>query len=518
MAETVGALILTALSSAGVSGIAGTTILGVTIETIVGTAAIVGASIGLNAALRARPQDVPPPESGSQALKQAIPVRIMGYGRNRLAGYYVLYESFEGSSYDIQAFHSGRVSAIVGYYLHDDPCTLSGGYIVGPGDGRYGDNVINIETRLGTAPQAATAFIGISVGLAAIWSAAHQGNGVAWAAMRCGGVSLEAYSIVYPRQKPELSLVVDCAPIWDPRRPQQFGDPNSWQNSTNPVIQLIDYIKRDDGGLGLDYFTVIAPRLNEWMAEAALCDELVFRPGGAEPRYASNGWFRFDNNPEDVINSILATCDGWLAESGDGTLSLKVGVYREPTVTLTEKHIIGFALNYGEPDEQTINQLDISHTDPSQHYVQVQIDSLRDEEAISRTGTVRAQQLNLPWVHSPYQAGRLAERAMARINPDMSGSFVTTLSGLRALGERWVRLQYPFVSGLQDAVVEIQGTEVDLLAGRVTFNFVRLPVTAIEPYEPADETVPDLPPVPLRERMNFGDEINSGLLALLEDV
>ncbi|ETR75864.1 hypothetical protein X566_19045 [Afipia sp. P52-10] len=154
-----------------------------------------------------------------------------------------------------------------------------------------------------------------------------------------------------------LSVVADCAPVWDPRDPAQSrANPSTWQISYNPILHLIDYITEPDGGLGLEYETVIEPVLNAWMAEADLCDERVATAsGGTEPRYTSNGWYQFDNEPKDVINAILATCDGWLAEAGDGTLAVKVGVYREPTVTLTQNEIFDFSLSYGQPDEQAVN-------------------------------------------------------------------------------------------------------------------------------------------------------------------
>jgi hypothetical protein len=282
--------------------------------------------------------------------------------------------------------------------------------------------------------------------------------------------------------------------IWDPRdNTQSRTNEATWKISYNPVIQLIDYLTREDGGLGLDYAMVIEPVLDQWITEANLCDELVLKADGSyEPRYRCSMWFQFDCKPEDVINGILSTCDGWMSENGDGTLSLTVGYYREPAVTLTEKHILAFGVSYGQPDEQAVNQLDITFTDPAQNYATVQTENWRDEDAISLTGVVRSQPLDLTWVQSNSQARRLASRAIQRLNPAMSGSFTTTLYGLAAVGKRWVALKYPFVSGLQDCVVEIQSAEIDLMAGRVTFNFNRIG-DDIEAYDP--ETDEGEPPV-----------------------
>jgi hypothetical protein len=227
---------------------------------------------------------------------------------------------------------------------------------------------------------------------------------------------------------------------------------------------LIDFITRSDGGLGEDLDEILpAANLAQWMVEADLC----------VGRYNSAGWFTFETSPEEVFNKILATCDGWLAEDGEGNLVLTVGVYREPTEPpLTEKHILGFGVNYGIADEEIINQLDVSFTDPDLKYASRQTDPVRDEDSISLIGIVRAKPLDLSWVQDEDQARLLGERALLRLNPPKSGMLITTLYGMRYLGKRWVKIQYPFVSGLEDCVVEIQDrAEVDLLGGRVTFRW-----------------------------------------------
>lgn len=505
MAETIGLLVLDAIGVAGLPGIAGfgtvaaTTFGGIGITTVIGGAAILGASIGLNYALATRPA-LPTPSDGSQPLKQGIPPRIRGYWINRLAGYYMLFEAAGApgadTSYDVMAFHSGPIDSIMGLYLHDDPIVVSpsisaGGFATVQntyGDGRYGGGRIQLEARLGAASQTALTSFTSDPLISGIWNSSHQGNGIAYVGLKCGNLpTVGGFTNTYPHQLPLLSVVAKCSPVWDPRDvTQSQTDPTTWKPSPNPVLQLIDYLTLDDGGMGLEYATVIAPNIAQWINEANLCDAQVpFWRGGTEPRYQSAGWYTFDNKPEDVIGGILSTCDGYLAESGDGTLSLTVGVYRAPTdPPLTEKHIFGFALNYGTADEQTVNQLDVSLTWPPGNYVEIQVDPVRDEAAISLTGIIRSQALDLKWVQSDGQSTRLATRALQRLNPSMSGSFTTSLYGLRYLGKRWIPVQYPFVSGLQNAVVEIQSAEVDLMGGRIVWNFILVNATSIEAFVP----------------------------------
>ena len=134
--------------------------------------------------------------------------------------------------------------------------------------------------------------------------------------------------------------------------------------------------------------------------------------------------------------------------------------------------------------------MEISFTDPNQKYVEVPLGDMSDDDDIALTGMERPKQLSLPWVQSFSQASRLAYRALQQANPAISGTFTTTLYGLRYLGLRWVPLQYPDIAGLADCIVEIRGAEVDLLRGRITFTFALVDVDRIEAYDP---TVDELP-------------------------
>lgn len=477
MAETVGALIISAETAAAVAASAsaatGLTITAAAVTQVVGTAAILAASIGLSYALNN--VDIPKPEAGAQALKQAIPPRVRGYWVNRLSGSYVYYTASAtepNSSYDAIAFHHGVITEVLAVYLSDDQVSVVAGSLAHgavatvQGDGgMYGGGQTFVQVNYGHSPQ--LALLQFAVDVTSEWTTAFHGNGIASAALACGAFGDPAiHSRRYPKGKPELSLLVKCTPIWDPRDGGQDPDDEStWVPSPNPVLQLLDYLIRpgSEGGMGHDRDVIFPPaRLAQWMEEADLC----------EGNYVSAGWYRFDNKPEDVINKILATCDGYMMEDGEGTFVLTIGIYREPTdPPITDDVILGWSVDHGVADEQVVNQLDVSYTEPTLKYASAQVDSIRDEESISASGIVRAQQLDLSWVQLDTQASILGERALLRLNPEKTGSIVTTLYGFRWLGKRWLKLQLAAVAGLQDCVIEIQGTAIDVLAGRITFKF-----------------------------------------------
>lgn len=508
MPDVVGELIVAAVVATGegegFAAAAEATYFGVSGITALGSAALAATAIGLTYALN-RPS-VPKPGDGSSSIKQAIPPRIKGYGINRLAGYDMLYEangSAPATAYNVLAVHSGKVDSFQHFYLNDDNVTTvadvsHGGnttITAGFSDGRYTGGAIKIETALGNASQTAAAILTTDPVINAWWTAAHRGDGIAWIAMVCGGPSSPSvFSRTFPKGDPELSALVFCSPIWDPRDgAQSRSNPATWAFKRNPVLHLIDYMLSTDGGMGLDFATMFpAAVLAQWMVEADLCDQAVLRADGStEPRYSCDGWYKFDNNPEDVIGQILSTCDGWMSDNGDGSQALTVGVYRAPVdPAIQARHITGFSLQYGQADEDLVNALNVSFTDPNQKYVEVELGDLRDEASIAEVGVARAKPLSLSWVQSFSQGSRLAHRALQRGNPAISGSFTTTLYGLHYLGKRWVGLQYPYIAGLEDCVIEIQDAQTDLLNGSITWTFALVNTATIESYVAATDEMP----------------------------
>jgi hypothetical protein len=380
------------------------------------------------------------------------------------------------TSYDVIAFHHGEIQRIVEIYLNDDSITTNIDFsnysalltVNATSDGYYGGGRVQLELWKGTTPQTASTFLGPL----SPWSPAFHGHGIAYLVCAASAPSdPKDFTKFFPHQKPEPSVVADCALVWDPRDPAQLrGDPSTWHVTTrNPVIGLIDYLTGDPevtGGPGLDYDIAIAPVLDKLMVEAALCDDTI----GGIPRYRCCGWYQLTNNPDVVIGKFLSTCDGWLTEV-EGAINLTVGYYREPTTpVLTDRHIVGWSVDNGVAEESLVNHLDITFTDPAQKYVSAPVAAVEDEESVALYG-VHDQPLDLTWVQWPDQATRLAERAMLRVNATASGTLVTDLFGMIYVGERWVRVRDPRIRVLNDAVIEIQSATVRRAAGQVVFGW-----------------------------------------------
>jgi len=556
---TIGLLILELVGSAlGFDIAAALLSIGITASTV-GQIAIALVFLGLAYALR---PGLPKPADGHQATRQEIPPRIMGFGRHRVGGTYVLYESKGEISYDVIAMVNGNIRGYKTFYLHDDEITIdvSGFVFVGidATDGRYGSRV-QIQKRYGLPTE--TAYSDAVTALTPIWTTAHRGDGTASIMLKCLGVDSDEFQEKYPHGLPVPSAVLDFPAIWDPRdvgqdpddaatwidypvfdivttyaagtRVLYTSDPDgggavyisrtssnlgnvpdenqaSWISvDQNPVLQAIHLCLSVKDGLGLDRAVLIEPGIANLIIEANRCDELVqLKNLDYQPRYVSNGMFLSETDPAEVIAAIMASCDGWMTEDGEGGLVIVVGVYRTPVATvLKAQHIVAISPAYGVEDERVVNDLQIKWTAPEHKYKEAPGQAWRDEADISLRGYKRSQTLSVPWVHYHPQARRLAKRQMARLNSRIRGTLVTKLYGMALLGERWIRLQYPDCAGLGDCIIEITKARTDIMAGRVTFDFLLINPNEIDDWDKdIDEGTPptisgsapdDLIPVPL---------------------
>ncbi len=101
----------------------------------------------------------------------------------------------------------------------------------------------------------------------------------------------------------------------------------------------------------------------------------------AVPRSATGQWLSTPRKqPEGSrTNAILAACDGWICERGDGALLLTVGKFRESRVaTITDADIVGHQIQYGVLFEDEVNRLIPKFTYPATGYATSDTDYFED--------------------------------------------------------------------------------------------------------------------------------------------
>ncbi len=473
-------------ASAGVAAVIGNAVLAVS-SAVIAAAPALGLSIISNLLFR---PSVPKAEDGNFPIHQTIPPRQAGYGKARIAGFYMLYEVTSGNhSRDVLALHDGRIDGFERFYLSQDQVTFEsdGRTVSALPDGRYSTGHVLIDSRLGLATE--TAYAPIISDLPGVWTEQHRGDGIASLALYCNSTSQTNYSKYYPNGLPLPSVLARLRQVYDYRvAAQSPTDPNTWTWSANPFLCLCHYLCFAGDGPGFDYTQRILPQLASWIEAANVCGEIVaLKAGGNEPRYQLGGIYRFDNDPADVIKNLLDSCDGWIGEDGAGGLVAYAGKFYAPTLTIPADHIIGYQLPRFVADEQAVNQMGFSYTEPQNDYASVDGDPWIDQVDLTARGKIRAQNSSLPWVQSHSQGRRLVKRAVMRANAERSGTITTNLFGLQALGQRYLNFVIPELPSLAAGfIVEVRKVQLDLQNLQVVFT-VTGTSAAIDEWDPATE-------------------------------
>lgn len=465
-ATAISGAVYTGLTSVGVS--AGTAALASTYAASI-TAVSVATLAYVGPSLLFAP-NIPSPEFGRSVKRQPIPDRVSGYGRARIGGAYMLYETDgtnEGLALNVFAMHDGLIAGWNEIYLNDQVVTVGVDTYVETGPdlryGKFGD-LVRIETRLGEPTE--TNYSAVTAARASVWPSNARGDGIASLMMIAKAKEKEQFTRDYPNGLPLPSAVGDLQYCWDPRlggRGTITDDADKAASATwvggsrNPILHLLDYMTNEATGLGFPLSRFL-PNIAAWEAAADTCDEAVaLAAGGTVPRYQAGGTYLHSTAPADVIATILATCDGWMTQDATGCFTVQAGEYIEPTVTITEAHIVSLSRQFYREDEKATNEIVVSYTDPAFDYTEVETTPWRIEADIAaRDDQVRSQRLSLPWVQNNSQARRLAKIAARKATAPISGTLTTTLDGLRAWSERRIRIQAPSDGeAMADIVVDI---------------------------------------------------------------
>lgn len=454
--------------------------------TYVGLSAAV--TMGLNAIARAALPDV---EAQKSTRKQPRPVRVVAIGGpSRMSGPYMLRESTGNKLGVVIALCEGRLASIDRVYLNDDRVTLSGGFVQGMANEKYGSgDLVRLETRLGLPTETHYGFLTPNFG--SLWPTTARGDGIASLGFLALHRSRESVPRHFPHGEP-IPSVVGVPVCYDWRQDTTAGgsgaqrrdDETTWAACDNPVVWLVHV---EWYRFGRNWDRCIAPVLSELTDEADHCDTLSdLRAGGTEKLYRCAGNYPVNTEPSVVRESILATMDGWLSVNGKGHMVLKAGRYVAPTFTITAEHIEGYSWKAFQTDEESVNELIVSYVSPDQDFTEIEAGVWRDESDIVDIGKVRSEGLGLTWVFSRSQAMRLAKRKMSRLNAPRRGQIRTGIFGLNGLGERYIRIQNPELASMADVVVEVINVEVDFAANQVVFDIIQADPD-LDAWDPEEE-------------------------------
>jgi hypothetical protein len=499
MPETIGALIIAAAVSAE-AATATFVVAGVTISyaSVVGAVVLAAAEFAISSLLTPSPKAT----DGQLTLQQPVPFRRRAYGRVKISGYYMFWTSKNGILYSVVAFASQLWDAIEEYWLGDRRVTLDGGGNVtavnyppnanvnqfNPG----GFKAIQIFSRLGTATQAA--YAALITAFPTLWTVNHKGIGIADALLVEKGVSQGDFSTVYPGGSQPLKVVARTGIVWDPRDgTQDPNDPTTWKWSDNAICVILDYLTHPDGWrINRSYFTG-ATALPITKAAMDICDELVpLKSGGTEKRYRIWGFYGFDEEPRQVLARMLAVCGGWLQTLPDGTIAIRAGAWIEPTVTLTDKDILGYEIQHFVGEFDAINEVRATFTYPANDYQDTDSTPWQNLVDIAERGYIKSTNIDARYSPSYSQTRRIQKIGYYEASPDFSITLTTNYAGVQCRNKRFINLNLTQL-GLTGSF-RLTSLIVNLQTGVCTIGLASFTADAYA-WDPSTEEG-DAPPIP----------------------
>lgn len=426
----------------------------------------VGIGLSLVAGRLLRP-DVPSapelkPSDVQSPIRQAVPPRIRSYGTVRLAGVVFWREADEPNEilYLGQLVNAGRIGSFDQLLIDNRIVTIDGAGQVQTSP--YNTVTTEILTRLGEDPETAYSEIETAFGYESV-----RGDGVASMLGRFESfASGQTQQENYPNVIPQLKATISASVVWDWRDPNQLReDDSTWEFSDNPVVCALDYLMHPDG------FAIPWSRfesnISQWTAEADKCDVMI----GDEKRFRLALTYDYSQQPGQVLDQILRSCDAKVWPRSDGTIGIKVGVFDGSRVEIRSADVLGYRVTRGQDRLTAVAGVRATYMEPAQQYFEAEAQPWPSAAAVAALGEERVRRLDLAMVPSENQARRLMQIAYKRETAPVRLTMTTTLAGERCIDERWIRVDLPERNIAAD--FEIEDLQVDYNTGRCVMELVQ---------------------------------------------
>lgn len=345
-------------------------------------------------------------------LNQTESARRRAYGRNLMGGVRALFQARDGRLYQVVVIHHGRVDGLLRFWIDGEPVTWNADtgevqrykyLFFRDGSGQGGDYA---------PPRQA---------FPTIWTADHRLQGQATFCSVWGDPSDEDFQKVFP--KGDQTQVQ--AEIRGVRVRNLAGDLVYTENAGLCIRDLMTHSE----GWGIPLARLDAA---SWASFVALCGEAVPRADGStEQRYRLCGYYTLEDPLKDVTARMLATCDGQIYETADGTVGILGGAWSDPDVTITDRDILSIQMSDGFDPFTDYNVLQGSFVSPDHGYQPTQVAELVDEAALA-TQPRRTDMLDVDMCPSGTQLQRLMKIKRAKDRREHVGTLRTNLVGLKA--------------------------------------------------------------------------------------
>ncbi len=469
------------------------------------TAAASGANLLIGTTLSYVSSLLMAPKVAAQSIRQkatlneSIGERVRGYGRMRIGGTRAFWDAKGGRLYQVIMLHSGRIDGVESAYAGDKRLEIDADGRVTTGQWVHNDRYfMHIHTRVGQTPSPVYERMRDDW---PEWTEAHRLDGIASVLAVFRSPPAKQLGKIFPDgHGTKITVGMRLSRVLDVRTGEIAF-------STNPALCIRDYLTHADGyRLADDDMDVPSFR-----AFADICDERVQAADGTwGPRYELGGVYKLTDEPRDTLARMLATADAELYETPEGKIAIRGGAWEEPTVSLTERDILSHDIERGRDAFAAFNELKVIYTRPGAGYQPQEATALVDRDDQAIRGVVTAE-LPLDMVQRASQARRLAQIYWHKENCEWRGTIRTNLVGLRARGERVVRIVLPHLRINHVFLVRSHGIAADLTGCEIELSSIAPVAYAGAPQTGDGEESPE-PPEPVVD----GTPVPAGLLPRVE--
>lgn len=385
-------------------------------------------------------RDYPDPQKVQQTIRSTVSPRVVPLGRVKVSGTRVFLETKSGTLSGVLAMGHGRMDAIEEFWVDDQlvtPDVTTGLVAADPYHNR-----LRIRYRLGLDTE--THYSELTTDFP-VWTSAHRGDGIASLYFKQLGVKSEDIGSVFPRIAETLYRWVARGRVtYDPTNVSHDIDSEAtWSWSDNWARNFLFYCMHADGAR-MPHEVLFTPlAIQGWKDAVADCaDPIPLAIGGTEQRYSWWGSYAMDERPADVMQRMMMCSSARFELTQDGGLTVRVGKWRAPTVTLTKYSIRSFeGISNGYDILSTANLIRSKYLSAPHDYQLIDAQPWENAADIAAAG-MRPTDVTFAGCPSHPQARRLSKIYAGRIAPDWTGTFNTDLSACEVIGEPTFALDY----------------------------------------------------------------------------
>lgn len=450
-----------------------TTIVGsVTVGSVLTTIALSGASYllsSLNAPKGPKSMD----EGQKVVSQQAVPIQRMILGKALVGGPLFFLECKPPYLYYGVILASHEIDGLEEFRIGDKIVTLDpAGHAISSNYNDGTNSYVQVSIRTGTASQAIDPIL--AADFPELPSTFRQ-QGHATAVVKFWyGSNADNHEKFWGNQTPEPKFLVRGAKVLDPNDPtQSSADPSTWKWSDTAALCQAFWLTHAKGGKRPWSKIDI-----EGLKAAAKADAtLVPCKGGAmEKRYTVNGVVTLDQEPIDVVQSLLTANLGRLVWR-NGKYTILSGVPRTAVWTLNDDSARGaLEARYDRPRRELINTMRTRFTAPDREYQVSDGPVLVNSAYLADDGEEHDATIELPFTASHPRAQRIANITLER---SRRGRLINRSESIEA-----IRLSAADVVNFESAFLTMLSGPYELNKAMLSHEALEVEVE-LEQYDPA---------------------------------